>query len=456
MRKARPTAYWHPSVRSKSECFMVPRLTRRAILKAGAASAGLLTAPASVRAQPVKELTFYYPIAVGGPITKIIDAYCADFEKETGIRISPVYAGTYPETFTKAVTAIKGGSGPQFSVLLAAEIHAARDLDLIVPIEEIGNSADVKAWLAGFFPAFMANSLIDGKTWSIPFQRSTSVAFYSKPAFQEAGLDPERPPKTWAELIVTAKKITRREGDVTSRWGVKLSNAFGNAQWMFGALANQAGHILMNPAGTQTYFDHPKAIEAMDFWRSLAFEHGVTPKGVTEWGTLPADFMQGTAGIIYSTTGNLTNLRTNAKFPFGVMGLPGKEEPRTVVGGGNLYILKNANPLERAAALRFARWVTAPDRAADWCIKTGYLAVRPDAWETKTLRDYVAEVPAATVARDQLPVATGELSTYENQRVYKALADNVQACFAGTKTAAQAMKDTQAEADRILRPFAKD
>jgi sn-glycerol 3-phosphate transport system substrate-binding protein len=164
---------------------MVPRLTRRAILKAVAGSAGVLTVPASVRTQPVKQLTLYYPIAVGGPITKIIDAYCVDFEKETGIEISPVYAGTYPEAFIKVVTAIKGGSGAQFSVLLAAEIHTARDLDLIVPIEEIDNSADVKAWLAGFFPAFMANSLIDGQAWTIPFQRSTLVAFYSKPALAE-------------------------------------------------------------------------------------------------------------------------------------------------------------------------------------------------------------------------------------------------------------------------------
>ncbi len=435
---------------------MRKHISRRSLLAAGGVtSIGLVAAPAILRAQQVKELTFYYPIAVGGPVTKLVDAICADFEKETGIKVLPVYAGTYPETFTKAVTAIKGGSGPQFSVLLAAEVHAVRDLDLAVPIEDIDNSAETKQWLSGFFPAFMANSLAEGKTWSVPFQRSTSVAFYSKPAFQEAGLDPDKPPGTWAELIAAGKKLTKTQGDATSRWGVKLASNFGTAQWMFGALANQADHVLMNPAGTEAYFDHPKAIEAMDFWRALAFEHGIMPKGTTEWGTLPADFLQGAAAIIYSTTGNLTNIRGQAKFPFGVMQLPGKQGPRSVVGGGNVYFFKNASPAERVAALRFTKWVTAPERAADWCIKTGYLAVRPDAWATKALGDYVKEVPAAIVAKDQLPVATGELSTYENQRVYKSLADNIQACLAGTKSAAQSMKDTQAEADRILKPFKK-
>src|SRR5271169_4220584 len=40
------------------------------------------------------ELSFYYPVAVGGPITKIIDGYAADFEKENpGIKIKAIYAG---------------------------------------------------------------------------------------------------------------------------------------------------------------------------------------------------------------------------------------------------------------------------------------------------------------------------------------------------------------------------
>ena len=434
---------------------MTKRVNRRTVLASGLAGAGYLAAPAILRAQDVKELTFYYPIAVGGPVTKLVDAICADFQKESGIKVTPVYAGDYSQTFTKAVTAIKAGSGPQFSVLLAASLHEIRDLDIIIPVEDIDTSADTKTWLSGFFPAFMANSLSGGKTWSVPFQRSTSVAFYNKDAFKEAGLDPEKPPKTWAELIEQGKKLTKKQGESASRWGVKLASNFGSAQWMFGALAYQAGHLLMNAAGTETYFDNPKGIEAMEFWRALALEHGITPKGTTEWGTLPADFMQGAASIIYSTTGNLSNIRTNAKIPWGVMQLPGKEGPRSVVGGGCIYFFKNATPPERAAALRFTKWVTAPERAARWCVDTGYLAVRPDAWETTLLKDYVKDVPAALVAKDQLPVSTGELSTYENQRVYKALADNIQACLGGSKSAAQAMKDTQAEAERILKPFRK-
>jgi sn-glycerol 3-phosphate transport system substrate-binding protein len=168
---------------------------------------------------------------------------------------------------------------------------------------------------------------------------------------------------------------------------------------------------------------------------------------------LSPDFLAGNTAIIQHTTGNLANVREKATFPFGVAGLAGKHSPHTVVGGGNLYFFKQASAEERQAALRFARWITAPERAAEWSIRTGYIGTSPAAYETQALKEFTTKVPEANVARTFLPVATGELSVHENQRVYKALTDNIQACLTGGKTPAQSMADAQTEADRILRPF---
>ena len=66
-------------------------------------------------------------------------------------------------------------------------------------------------------------------------------------------------------------------------------------------------------------------------------------------------------------------------------------------------------------------------------------------------RSSTANCTIAAVARDQLQFAVAELSTHENQRVTKALNDGLQAALTGAKSSAQAMKDAQAEADRILR-----
>ena len=105
--------------------------------------------------------------------------------------------------------------------------------------------------------------------------------------------------------------------------------------------------------------------------------------------------------------------------------------------------------------MKFIKWITSPGRAAQWGIDTGYVAVRPDAWETAAMKKYVADFPAAAVARDQLQYAVAELSTHDNQRVTKALNDGLQAALTGTKSSTQAMADAQREADRLLRSYRK-
>jgi sn-glycerol 3-phosphate transport system substrate-binding protein len=419
-----------------------------------AATASALAAPAVLRAQSVQKLTFYYPVAVGGPLTAIVDGFCSAYQKETGVAVEAVYAGDYSQTLIKTTTAIKAGEGPHFAVLLAAEMHSLQDLDILVSLDEIGLDADGRKWLGGFYPAFLANSHADGKTWSVPFQRSTAIFYYNKAAFKDSGLDPDKFPATWDALAETAAKLVQKDasGKVT-RWGIKMASDLGNAQWTFGALANQAEQILMNQAGTEVYFNQPKTIEAMAFWRSLSDQYHAAPEGMSSWPQLSPDFLAGNTAIIQHTTGNLANVRSKATFPFGVAGLAGKRSPHTVVGGGNLYFFRHATPAERQASLRFARWVSAPERAAEWSIKTGYIATSPAAYETPDLQAFIAKVPEANVARTFLPVATGELSVHENQRVYKVLTDNIQACLTGAKMPAQSMADAQTEADRILRPF---
>ena len=210
--------------------------------------------------------------------------------------------------------------------------------------------------------------------------------------------------------------------------------------------------LLANEAGTQVTLDNPKVIEALEYWVNLAKED-VHPKGVVEWGTTPKDFMEKKAAIIVTTTGNLTNIKNNAKFDFGVAQIAGNIRKGSPTGGGNFYIFKNAPKEQQEAAFKFAQWITQPERAAHWSMDSGYVAVSPAAYNTPTLKKYGEDFPAALVARDQLPVSVAEFSTHENQRVTKTLNDAIQAALNGTKTPAQAMKDAQREADRILRSY---
>lgn len=427
-------------------------MQRKTFLKAMAA-ASVLSVTTAVWAQNPIEVQFYYPVAVGGPITKTIDGYAAEFNKAyPQYQIVPIYAGTYQETIVKALTAHKSGKAPATSVLLSTDMFTLIDEDAIAPIDDFIKTEEDKAWLKGFYPAFMANSQTGGKTWGVPFQRSTVVMYYNKDAFKEAGLDPNKAPQNWAELKEAAHKLTKKDanGNVM-QYGIQIPST-GFAYWMLQTFTTPNDVLLANEAGTQVTLDNPKVIEALEYWVNLAKE-GVHPKGVVEWGTTPKDFMEKKAAIIVTTTGNLTNIKNNAKFDFGVAQIAGNIRKGSPTGGGNFYIFKNAPKEQQEAAFKFAQWITQPERAAHWSMDSGYVAVSPAAYNTPTLKKYGEDFPAALVARDQLPVSVAEFSTHENQRVTKTLNDAIQAALNGTKTPAQAMKDAQREADRILRSY---
>ena len=416
-------------------------------------TAAALLAP-QARAQT--EISFYYPVAVGGPITKIVDGLAVDFEKENpGVKVKPIYSGTYQESIVKALTANKAGDPPVISVLLSTDMFSLIDEDAIVSWDELIRTDADRAWHKSFFPGFMENSQTGGKTWGIPFQRSTVVLYWNKELFKEAGLDQNRAPANWNEMIEFAKKLTKKDGSGNvAQWGLQVPSS-GFPYWLFQGFTTQNNVVLMNKDGTQTYYDHPAVIEALQFWVDLSKKHGVMKPGIIEWGTTPKDFFERKVAMMWTTTGNLTNVRSNAKFDFGVAMLPAGKRRGTPTGGGNFYLFKKSAPQQREAALRFVRWVTSPERAAQWGIDTGYVAVRGDSWDTPEMKKYVGGFPQAAVARDQLQYAVAELSTHDNQRVTKALNDGLQAALTGAKTAEAAMKDAQREAERILKPYRK-
>jgi sn-glycerol 3-phosphate transport system substrate-binding protein len=133
--------------------------------------------------------------------------------------------------------------------------------------------------------------------------------------------------------------------------------------------------------------------------------------------------------------------------------LPASKQRGSPTGGGNFYLFKKTTPEERKAALAFVKWITAPERAADWSMATGYVGTRPDAYQTPKLKEYAAAFPPAVVARDQFEFATPELSTFQTGRVRKLLDDAIQAALTGQKAPADALKAAQAEADKLLKPY---
>ncbi len=165
----------------------------------------------------------------------------------------------------------------------------------------------------------------------------------------------------------------------------------------------------MNAAGTETYFDKPAVIEALQYWTDLGRKYKVHPMGVVEWGTTPKDFFEKKVAMIWTTTGNLTNVKNNAKFEFGVAMLPESKRRGSPTGGGNFYVFKKATKDQQLAAVKFVKWMTQPERAAQWGIDTGYVAVRPDAWKTAKMEEYVKNIPGSGRRARSAPVLRGRV-----------------------------------------------
>lgn len=401
------------------------------------------------------ELEFYFPVAVGGGAAEIIQKMTDDYTAQNpGVTINAVYTGSYADTTTRAITASRGGNPPQLAILLSVDMFALLDEELILPWDEFIPAAERDAFIGGFYPSFMRNSQTEGKTYGIPFQRSTPVMYYNKEAFRAAGLDPEAPPTTWDELVEMGKTLTLRDASGTvTQWGVRIPSS-GFPSWLFtGLVASNGQDGLANDAGTEVYFNTPEVIEALEYLVSLAQEHQIMEPGILDWGATPRAFMDGQTAIAWTTTGNLANIRANAPFEFGVAMLPAKVRRGAPTGGGNFYLFDGSSPEQLQAAVDFVRWATEPAQAAQWSIDTGYVAPRADTWETEVMQTYAQEVPGALVARNQLEYAVPELATFQGPQVTQIMNDNIAAAIIGEKTPAQAMADAQAAADAILAAY---
>ena len=148
-----------------------------------------------------------------------------------------------------------------------------------------------------------------------------------------------------------AEKLTKRDASGnTTQWGVQIPSS-GFPYWLFQGLTTQAGAILANEEGDRTFYDKPEVVEALQYWVDLSRKHKVHPPGIVEWGTTPKDFFERKVAMMWTTTGNLTNVKANAKFPFGVAMLPAHKRRGSPTGGGNFYISKKASAAEQAGGV---------------------------------------------------------------------------------------------------------
>jgi sn-glycerol 3-phosphate transport system substrate-binding protein len=430
---------------------------RRSAALSAALFVALALGPGPSGAQGAVSLRYYYPVGASGPLNKLMTEMVNDFNAfHPGMRVEPVFAGNYVEAMAKAMTAVLGGTPPDLAVLDTPELFSLLDRDAIIPLDDLIAQSGGKPWLDDFYGALLLNARANGHVYSIPWQRSTPIFYYNKDLFRKAGLDPNFPPRNWAELVEDAQKLTVRDssGQVV-QWGVEAP-VVDTSPWVFQGLLIEAGARYFDPNGKWVKFNSPEAIEALQFILDLQNKYHVHPLGPSSkafWDQVPQDFIQQKVAMIYTTTGNMTFIRRNAKFEWNAAFMPAGKQYGAPTGGGSFYIFNKIPPDHVTAAWTFIRWMTDPAQAARWSIGTGYVPIRKTELSDPAFASYLREVPQALTATLQLRVAGEQMTIHDVDQIGQILVTAVQAAQSGRLTAQAALEQAQRDATEILAKY---
>ncbi len=427
----------------------------------GALGLALLVAvalvPVRAGAQAAISLQYYYPVGVSGPLNKLMTEMVGDFNgSHPGIRVEPVFAGNYVQAMAKAMTAVMGGAPPDLAVLDTPELFSLLDRNAIIPLDDFIAKSGGKPWIDDYYQTLLLNARANGHVYSIPWQRSTPIFYYNKDLFRKAGLDPSRAPKNWTELVEYAQKLTVRDasGNV-AQWGVE-SPVVDTSPWVFQGFLIEAGAQFFDPNGKWVKFNSPEAVRALQFILDLQNKYKVHPPGPSSpafWGQVPQDFIQQKAAMIYTTTGNMTFIRTNAQFDWNAGFMPADKQYGAPTGGGSFFIFNKISPERQAAAWTFIRWMTEPKQAARWSIGTGYVPIRKTELSDPAFKAYLQQVPQALTATLQLRVAGEQMTIHDVDQIGLLLVTAVQAAQSGRLFPQAALDQAQRQATAILAKY---
>ena len=412
---------------------------------------------ASVAASAKTSIDFYFPVPVQGALAREMTRLVKEFnDASPDVEVVAAYTGSYDDTRLKTQAAVEAGKPPAVTLMSANFVQEFVISGEIEAIDDLltENGGDPKAFLDDFWPALRGNATANGKVYAIPFQNSTPILYINADQFKEVGLDPAKPPATWAELVAAAAKLTKRDGDKITRYGFEMPGSYDYLGWLTQAFTMSNGGQFFNVITPgEVYYDQPSTRGALQFLHDLVFTQKVMPEGVIDPNQVSTDFFAGKAAMVLLSTGSLSFIRNGAKFPYTVAFVPRNVRNAVPIGGGSLIVFKGITPEQRAAAWKFVTYMTSPETLGSWSRFTGYFAPRKSSYDLPEMKAFVAEHPDALIAVKQLDYAQPWLSTYNVVAVRKAIEDQAQAVLSGKKQADEAVRDAQKNADEILRPY---
>jgi len=297
---------------------------------------------------------------------------------------------------------------------LATEIQAARLVDrapdvaqvlarLTIGMAESSNpvaldsGSDRGVFLSNIAPNFLATGIYKGRPYAVPQSFGTPLLYINKDIFRSAGLDPEKPPRTWQELREQAVTIKQKTG----KYALFVST--GGRDVAPQQMIVNAGANMLSDDFARATFATPDAIAAMQLWQDMA----VTDKSLAIFTERENNslFMAGQLGMMVTSVASFQGVQQSAKgvFDLGIAHYPTwSDKARRVPNSGASLMIFSENPKRREAAFRFIAYMTRPEVTNRWAVESGYLPIAPGAKDAEIVRAYTAKEPRWGVAVAQM------------------------------------------------------
>lgn len=406
--------------------------------------------------------------AMGGELGAKLEEITQGFnDSQDEFNIIPSYKGTYPETMTAAIAAFRANEQPAIvqvfevgtGTMMAAE-------GAIVPVhqlmEEHGADFDPDAYLPAVVGYYTDT---DGNMLSLPFNSSTPILYYNKDVFEAAGLDPEAPPATWAEMEQFSRQIIESgaaDCGFTTGWisWIQTENLSAFHNQPIGTLENGFGGL---DAGLT--LNGPVQVKHWENLKNWADEGLFRYGGPVGGDNAPPMFYSQQCAMIMNSSASRAGVIANATdFELGFGMLPYYDDvegapQNSIIGGATLWVLSGRSDEEYAGVAAFFDYLASPEVQADWHQFSGYLPITQAAFDLGQEQGYYEANPGSDVSIRQMtlnePTENSKGLRFGNYVQIRGIIDEeFEQLLSGSKDAQGALDSLVARGNRLISEFA--
>jgi len=319
------------------------------------------SAPAASSAAPDAEpvTIAYWHIYTDGPMKDLTDQLLADFKKlHPNVTVNQLGVNFF-DYWTKLSTAMAAGSGPDLALNDTSTVPSRAKTGAILSTDDFIQRDGVD--LNDFFPLLVDKMKYEGKMYGMPHDTDVRVLYYNKKMFQDAGLDPNKPPANWDELEQYADKLTKWN-DNKLLDVIGFSPALGNLHFWTLAWAN--GGDFWDDQGNPT-FNKPENLEALQWEKKIQDKYGV--KAMSAFNSQASalgfsPFIAGKAAMIVDVNNLYVEIQQRAPdLEFGVAPIPYTKTPASWSAGFDLELVNNKDDKRAAAAWELMKFLTSAE-----------------------------------------------------------------------------------------------